>query len=626
MLSVLIHVGALLALLLFVSLPRPTPLEPFIVIDVGSPAFSEEQTDAATVDAPAPEAPAPQVEAERVGTPSERPAPAPPPEPEQVEAPAVPEPEAAPPEPEAPDVAEAEQPQPTPPAPTTPPPVPAAESLPGAPAAAVPEIEEEILAPRPLAESLPIPRPTTEARVADAVTIAPEPRSEVTEAQEVPLPAVSASVAPERPVPSPSVTASVASPESVPTPSVRAEVATASPIPSPAVTASVAEARSVPRPTVTAEVRPQETTAEASPELAESLPEETEASSDRATGDGAAELDEVPPGVATPPSNRVVDAPTGGNAPRAGQPTPPEEGEGLGAAAGPTGEEGTGVPARPEPYIAFKRPPVSVLIDNAIGYPQSGLVEAAVIVEMPVEGGLTRLMPIYDTNDPGTVGPVRSARDYFVKVAQSYDSVLVHDGGSPAALQVIAESSGPTLNAYSRGELFARAAERSAPYNLYSEGTSLRAAVNRLRTGDVQEVQGTIFRPAESAREVTEVSVRYGGTYQTGFAFQEALGTYRWVRNGTPAVDASGEQVRVDAVLVAAIEARPFPDDPAGRLYIPLEGGGAATLYVRGRAVDGTWFMEDGIRFRDGDGNTVDLRAFKVWMSFAPDYGSREER
>jgi hypothetical protein len=49
MLSVLIHVGALLALLLFFSIPRPTPLEPFIVINVGSPAFSEEQTDAATV-------------------------------------------------------------------------------------------------------------------------------------------------------------------------------------------------------------------------------------------------------------------------------------------------------------------------------------------------------------------------------------------------------------------------------------------------------------------------------------------------------------------------------------------------------------------------------------------------
>lgn len=625
MLSVLIHVGALLALILFVSLPRPTPLEPFIVIDVGSPAFSEEQVDAATVDTAAAEAPTPQVEAERIGTPANQPAPAPPPVPEQAEVPAVPEPELAEPEPEAPVETTAEQPRPTPPAPTTPPPVPTAESLPGAPAAALPEIEEEVLPPRPLADSLMIPRPAPAAQVAEAVTIAPQPRAEVTEAREVPIPAAAATVAPEQAVPMPSVTASVTTPQSVPMPSVRAEVAVANPVPRPSVTASVAAARSVPRPSVTAQVRPQETAAQATPDDAAALPEDSEASSQRATGEGTAELDEIPPGVPTPRSNRAVQGPTGGNAARAGQPNPPEEGQGLGAASGPTGELGTGVPARPEPYSAFRRSPVSILIDNANGYPQMGLVEAAVIVEMPVEGGLTRLMPIYDSNDPGRVGPVRSARDYFVRVAQSYDSVLVHDGGSPASLQVIAQSSAPTLNAYSRGDLFVRETGRSAPYNLYSEGGSLRNAVNRLRSGGMRQVSGTIYRPAESAREVAEVTVRYGGTYGSGFSFQSSLGTYRWVRNGTPAVDAAGQQVRVDAVLVAAIDTRPFPDDPAGRLYISLEGG-PATLYVRGRAVEGSWFLEDGVRFRDGDGNLVDLRPFKTWMAFAPNYEGRVER
>jgi hypothetical protein len=97
------------------------------------------------------------------------------------------------------------------------------------------------------------------------------------------------------------------------------------------------------------------------------------------------------------------------------------------------------------------------------------------------------------------------------------------------------------------------------------------------------------------------------------------------VRNGTPAVDANGDQVRTDAILIADIEARPFPDDPAGRLYIPLDGG-SATLYLLGRAVDGRWYLDGGVRFEAADGTPVDLRPFKTWMAFAPGYEGRTER
>lgn len=325
-------------------------------------------------------------------------------------------------------------------------------------------------------------------------------------------------------------------------------------------------------------------------------------------------------------SNRASGAPAGGDAVAPGQSeATAEPPEGLGVAAGPEGREGTGVPPRPEPYSAFRPQPVAVLIDNANGYPQSGLVEAAVVIEMPVEGGITRLMPLYDEIDPATVGPVRSARDYFVRIAESYRGILVHDGGSPSAMKMISQSPTPTVNSFSSGELFARADQRSAPYNLYSDGTSLRRAINRLRPAGMRSVSGTIYRPPQEARAVEEVSVSYGAIYRTGFTFQPALGSYRWVRNGTPAVDATGEQVRATAVLVADIEARPYPDDPAGRLYIPLDGG-RATLYLLGRAIDGTWTVSEGIGFRADDGTDVDLRPFKTWIAFTPTYEGRTER
>jgi hypothetical protein len=83
------------------------------------------------------------------------------------------------------------------------------------------------------------------------------------------------------------------------------------------------------------------------------------------------------------------------------------------------------------------------------------------------------------------------------------------------------------------------------------------------------------------------VSLRFGGGYVSGFRYEPQLNAYRWLRDGTPAVDAAGEAVLVDAVLLGAVEARPFPNDPEGRLSIPLRGG-EATLYLAGTAVEGT--------------------------------------
>src|SRR5690606_40933230 len=95
-------------------------------------------------------------------------------------------------------------------------------------------------------------------------------------------------------------------------------------------------------------------------------------------------------------------------------------------------------------------------VDNATGDPTGGRAEASMVVEMPVEGGITRLLAFYDAQDPQRVGPVRSARPYFVELAQRSQAVLVHDGGSPDAMVMIASASVPTLNAYTSGDLFAR--------------------------------------------------------------------------------------------------------------------------------------------------------------------------
>ena len=712
LLSVLLHALFILLIALYRG-PQPEELESYLVIDVGVPAFSENETLAPAADAPAPVASEPLVEAPIAGTPqaqtapeappapapapqetpvvetptetpipptepatqpeevAETPPPAPEPTPEQVaetppqeptpvEPTPQPEPEVAPepvPEPqvaEAAPPAETELPE-TPEATATLPEVEAPEAAPEAQAIALPtptpevevapavsvateatvQVAPEQPVPTPnvqtdVAESREIPQPEIETSVAETAPIPqPEAQTTVAEAQDIPLPQAAASVTEAQPVPTPNAQASVAQAQAVPLPGAQASVTAAQAIPSPNIQASVAASQEIPQPQAQASVTPVPADAQDSTDAqgtqASSTPSDSQATTDSSTASEGEEGTSGPPlpNAVTATANALGQQASedGGNASTSGQTTedPNASADNLGLAASPDGVgEGTGAPFANTPYREDRNRPLNVMIDNTFGYPQAGLREASMVIEMPVEGGNTRLMTMYDRVDPARVGPVRSARDYFHALSSNMNGILVHDGGSPQAMASIERASVPTLNAYNNGNLFERSGGE-APYNLFSSGTSLRQAIARLNLNSSRAVSGTIFRPEDVAASVTRVSVNYSGIYDSGFEYIEDLDQYRWIRNGDGAVDYSGEAVYANAVVVASITAREIPDDTAGRLYIPLESS-RATLYVRGKAVEGNWSPSGGVTFTTSLGEPIELTLFKTLVLFTPDY------
>lgn len=627
--------------------PAPQTLQP--------PAPAPQQPQAAEQAAQAEPATEPQAEA----------SPAAPAAPAAAGAPPRPQPEITPEAtPEA--TADARPPRPAPPQPVTPSaPAVAAEALPSSPpTAALPEIESEPLEPRPPVEAIAIPQPSAAARLPEARAVAPTPQVQVAAPQAIPAPQASARVPEPQAIPAPQATpqvaaaeaipapqavsrvavaeaipapqasSRVAAAEAIPAPQASASVAAARPLPTPAAQASVAAARAIPGPQVRAgvgEARAVEATPQVQVGRSVRVPQPQVAAQLRSAQARAGAPVETPiaDGVGTSDSNRRDARPAGGNAARSGQPdTLAGAAAGnRGLAAGPEGSrDPSGAPATATPYLEERPRPLAVLIDNADGYPQAGLAEASMILELPVEGGLTRLMAVYDNRDPERVGPVRSARDYFWQLSRDLDAILVHDGGSPSAMNAIQGSDTPTFNAFTRGELFARQPERQAPYNLYAGGSGLRQAINRLQLNRSRVLQGRVFRPAEAEPAVTTVTIPHSGVYESGFRYQPELDRYRWIRQGQPAVDAADEAVLAEAVLVGEITARPIPDDPAGRLYVPLRSG-PATLYLRGRAIAGVWqpSVEGGVAFVAEGGEPVDLRPLKTWVVLTPSYERRLE-
>ncbi len=110
---------------------------------------------------------------------------------------------------------------------------------------------------------------------------------------------------------------------------------------------------------------------------------------------------------------------------------------------------------------------IAVMIDNVgDARPQTSLNKAMIVYEAYVEGGLTRYLAVYKNEDIETIGPTRSARPVFIDYALENDSIFVHYGGSPRALDDVKKLKMDNANGIeSPANVFRRTKEKAAPHN-----------------------------------------------------------------------------------------------------------------------------------------------------------------
>lgn len=122
--------------------------------------------------------------------------------------------------------------------------------------------------------------------------------------------------------------------------------------------------------------------------------------------------------------------------------------------------------------------PIAVMIDNhSDAWPQAGLQKAYMVYEIIVEGGETRLMALFKGVDLEKIGPVRSARHYFVDYAMENDAIYVHFGESPQADKDIKKYSIDEIDGIAEdGTTFWRVKDKYAPHNAVTSTAKLLAS------------------------------------------------------------------------------------------------------------------------------------------------------
>lgn len=274
--------------------------------------------------------------------------------------------------------------------------------------------------------------------------------------------------------------------------------------------------------------------------------------------------------------------------------------------------------------------PVAVMIDNVDGaVPQSGLESASVIYEALVEGSATRLMAVFAGGTADKIGPVRSARPYFLDWAIEYDALYGHVGGSPEAMAAIDGLGMKDFSQFSNGQYFWRSTDRAAPHNVY---TSSELIVRALRDKGYADIVPTyeswLFgdeAPLEERPTAMEtLTLKFANAISRTmlFVYDRATNSYLRYQAEVPHIDAeTGNQLAVKNVAVVVIPPIVAVGEK-GRLTLDTHGTGPLTFYKDGEQIVGTWEKigtSDRLHFRDADGNAIRLNRGTTWVEIIPE-------
>ncbi len=281
-----------------------------------------------------------------------------------------------------------------------------------------------------------------------------------------------------------------------------------------------------------------------------------------------------------------------------------------------------------EAEVWVNRLPMAVMVENHTdARPQTGLSKADVVYEALAEGGITRFMAIY-LQEESEIGPVRSARPYYLDWAAEYDAAYVHFGGSPDALNKINQYGVKDLNGiYIGAPTFERTNKRPAPHNVYTTTQKLRDQAEKKGYKKGADIVSWKFLDKEPARierpEKFSLQLGFLGTfgYNVEWRYNPDTNSYFRFTGGAAHPDAvTNAQLEVKTVVVETVS---NSADPSGhsRLFMATVGSGALKVFVNGTVIDGSW-KKDSLtartQFLDATGAEIKLNRGKIWVDIVP--------
>lgn len=273
-----------------------------------------------------------------------------------------------------------------------------------------------------------------------------------------------------------------------------------------------------------------------------------------------------------------------------------------------------------------QRPVMAVINNHPHARPQTGLTQADMVFELLAEGNVTRFLALYQSDIPNQIGPIRSARDYFVQLAANYDAFFVAHGYRPDAKMLLDRGIVDHINgmAYD-GTLFQRSTDRIAPHNSYISFDNIKIGMDMVDAEPSFDGESAyhFYDNSESAKLMEQASlieVAYGSDpmFQNLYTYDET--THRYSRSSGGVLTGDKESLEIMEIAnVVFFETVHDVIDEKGRLAIDLESGGDALVFHGGGRLEAEWTVENGMLVPVQNGEPVKLAPGKTWIHLIPE-------
>ena len=277
--------------------------------------------------------------------------------------------------------------------------------------------------------------------------------------------------------------------------------------------------------------------------------------------------------------------------------------------------------------------PYAIMINNlSKAVPQCGISKADMIYEIVAEGSVTRFMAIFhDLSDVDVIGPVRSVRPYFYRVAQHYGAILSSAGGSDEAIDLIKKDGYNYLNGIAgAGNAFYRdqwrRENRGFEHSLMTTGEKLMKSAEKHGYKTTMDAVDYGFRftdevmtAGEAASEITVWFYQNGK--KTTMKYDEATGLYAMSQHGAASVDGNDDSpIRFRNLVI--LEADTHVKDKKGHLDTQMTGTGTGYYARDGKIIPIQWSRESNAAhyvYTDESGNPVSFGVGKTYVAIVPD-------
>ena len=273
---------------------------------------------------------------------------------------------------------------------------------------------------------------------------------------------------------------------------------------------------------------------------------------------------------------------------------------------------------------------IAVMIDNhSDAWPQAGLQDAYMVYEIVVEGGETRLMALFKGANVEKIGPVRSARHYFIDYAMENDAIYTHFGQSPQAASDIKKYSIDDINGIAEdGTTFWRVKDKAAPHNAVTSTKKLleSAQSKKYKTTSTNESvlkYTTDEVNLENGQDAISVTIPHSDLQTVKYVYNEENQVYeRYARKKVQKDWTTGKTITTKNIIITFCDNYTLTDsENKGRQGLKNIGTFDGYYITNGKAIKIKCTKnsrEEKTTYKDLDGNIIDVNDGNTFVNICP--------